>query len=214
MISLLKKVKSPSIGIGVESGDPEVFEKIGKGESLDDIKNAAEKIKKQKIPLSLCFVIGLEGDSFQKTMHSIEFAKKIKPDHIYWNMITPFKGTKIREWYDTNGKVSDLINHSSWVDGDFMCEEPCAETPTFSVEERKKAYIIAILKTNDSRLKLRDINRLYPYIKYYGLYTEFIYWIPNKILQNIKKPFKLFRLALNIYPEVGIKGLIKRISRN
>lgn len=210
MITLLKKAKCPSIGIGVESGDPEVFNKINKGETLEEIEKASELIKKHKIPLSLCFVIGLEGDSYEKIQASIDFARKIKPDHIYWNMITPFKGTKIREWYDKNGTVFDLVNHSSYVDGDFMCEEPCAETSQFSVTDRKKAYILAILKTNDTTLGLRDIPRLYPYIKEFKFYREFIYWIPNKSWKNIKKPFKLLRMAINIYPEIGFKGLIKK----
>ena len=214
MIDLLKKAKSPSIGIGVESGHPEIFNKIGKGETLEDIERASKLIKKHKIPLALCFIIGLEGDSYEKIQSSIDFAKQIKPDHIYWNMITPFKGTKIREWYDKNGRVFDFVNRSSYVDGDFMCEEPCAETPEFSVEERKKAYILAILKTNDTRLRLRDIPRLYPYVKEYGFFKEFIYWIPNNIGQKIKKPYKMLRLAMNIYPEVGLKGLIKRLYRN
>jgi radical SAM superfamily enzyme YgiQ (UPF0313 family) len=213
MLTLLKKAKCPSIGIGVESGNPEVFNKICKGETLDDIVKVSKLIKKQKIPLSLCFVIGLEGDSYDKIRSSIDFAKKIKPDHIYWNMITPFKGTKIREWYDKNGKVFDLVNRSSYVDGDFMCEEPCAETPEFTLDERKKAYILAILKTNDNRLRLFDIPRLFPYIKEYRFYKEFFYWIPNKMGQNIQKPFKLLRLAINIYPNVGMKGLIKRFNR-
>ncbi len=107
MVELLKKAKCPSIGIGVESSDPEIFSMINKGESLEDIENAAKIIKRYKIPLSLCFVIGLEGDSYEKIESSIDFAKKIKPDYIYWNMITPFKGTKIREWYDNNGRVFD-----------------------------------------------------------------------------------------------------------
>jgi anaerobic magnesium-protoporphyrin IX monomethyl ester cyclase len=213
IISLLKKVKCPQIGIGVESGDAEVFKKISKGETLEDIKNAAKLIKKHKIPLALCFVIGLEGDSFERTQKSIELAKTLKPDHVYWNMITPFEGTRIKEWYEINGKVFDLINHSSWVDGDFMCEEPCAETPEFSIEKRKKAYILAILKTNDTRLKLSDINRLLPYIKKYGLYKEFYYWIPHNMWQNIKKPFNLISLTIKIYPEIGLRGLLKRISR-
>jgi len=211
MISLLKKAKCPMIGIGVESGDAEVFKKISKGETLKDIENAAKLIKKHKIPLALCFVIGLEGDTFEKTKKSIEFAKTLNPDHIYWNMITPFEGTSIREWYDNNGKVFDLTNHSSWVDGDFMCEEPCAETPEFSIEERKKAYILAILKTNDTRLKLSDINQLLPYIKKYGLYNEFYHWIPHQILRSIKKPFNLIGIAIKIYPEIGLRGLLQRI---
>ncbi len=211
IISLLKKAKCPSIGIGVESGHPEVFEKIDKGETLEDITIAAELIKKHKIPLALCFVIGLENDTLEKNKYSIDFANKLKPDQIYWNMITPFEGTKIRDWYNKNGEVFDLVNHSSWVDGDFMCEEPCAETPAFSIEERKKAYITAILKTNDTRLKLSDINRLLPYIKKYGLYNEFYNWIPNNIWLSIKKPFNLLSFAIKIYPEVGISGILKRI---
>lgn len=214
IISLLKKAKCPSIGIGVESGHPEVFEKINKGETLEDIRKAAELIKKHKISLALCFVIGLEGDSLEKTEYSIDFAKKLKPDHIYWNMITPFEGTKIRDWYNENGKVFDLVNHSSWVDGDFMCEEPCAETPEFSIEERKKAYIRSILMTNDTRLSLLDIGRLSPYIKEYNLYKEFFLWIPNNIWKTITKPFKLLNLVINIYPEVGLTGIIKRIRHN
>ncbi len=213
MIVMLKKAKCPSIGIGVESGNLEVFKKISKGETLEDVEKAVKLIKKYKIPVALCFVIGLEGDSFEKTLDSIEFAKSLKSDHVYWNMITPFEGTIIRKWYDKNGKVFDLINRSSWVDGDFMCEEPCAETPEFSIEERKKAYILAILKTNDSRLKLSDISRLLPYIKTYGLYNEFYYWIPLNIWQSIKKPFILLSLAIKIYPEIGVRGLLKRAIR-
>ncbi len=213
IISLLKKANCPSIGIGVESGHPEVYETIDKGESLEDIEKAAKLIKKHKVPLSLCFVIGLEGDTLEKTKYSIDFAKKLNSDHIYWNMITPFEGTKIREWYDSNGEVFDLVNHSSWVDGDFMCEDPCVETPEFSIEERKKAYIMAILRTNDSRLTIMDLNRLFPYIRKYNLYQEFFIWIPNSILKTLKKPFQLINLAINIYPEVGLSGIINRIRR-
>ena len=62
-----------------------------------------------------------------------------------------------------------------------MYDEPCASTPNFNIEERKKAYLIAILETNDIRLKLKSIPRLMPYITKYKLYREFFYWVPNRI---------------------------------
>jgi anaerobic magnesium-protoporphyrin IX monomethyl ester cyclase len=210
IINLLKAAKCPHIGIGVESGHPEVFKYVSKGETLDDIVKAANLIKKHKMALDLCFVIGLEGDTLEKTQLSVDFAKKLKPDHIYWNMITPFVGTRIREWYDENGTVFDLINHSSWVDGDFMCEEPCAETPEFTIEERKKAYLMAILETNDTRLTITDIPRLYPHVKKYGLYNEFFRWIPKNLWKSIKKPFMLLNLAIKMYPEIGLRGILNR----
>ncbi len=210
ILSLLKQADCPSIGIGVESTHPEVFKNIHKGESLDDITKAVNLIKKHKLPLALCFVIGLAGDSLQKTKCSIDFAKKIKPDHIYWNMITPFEGTEIREWYDNHGKVFDLTNHSSWVDGDFMCEEPCAETPEFTIEDRKKAYMMAILETNDTRLSIGDIMRVYPYVKEYGLYNEFFRWIPKSLWKTLKKPFVFLNELIKIYRELGLKLFVKK----
>lgn len=213
VISLLKKAKCPSIGIGVESGDPEVFKKIKKGETLEDIEKAAKLIKSHRIPLALCFVIGLQGDSLISTKKSIQLAKKLKPDHVYWNMITPFKGTLIRDWYDKKGTVYNLVDHSSYVDGDFMCEEPCAETPEFTIEERKKAYILAILKTNDTRLNFSDIPRLIPYVRKYGFYMEFINWIPLNMWKSIKKPFHLLDMAIKVYPEIGMKKLLRRIYK-
>jgi anaerobic magnesium-protoporphyrin IX monomethyl ester cyclase len=205
IISLLKKLNCPSIAIGVESGHPDVFKNINKGETLEDVKNAVKLIKKYQIPLSVCFVIGLEEDSLEKTKMSVEFAKKLKPDHIYWNMITPFKGTRIREWYEDEGSVFSLENHSSWVDGDFMCEEPCAETPEFTREEREKAYLYSILKTNDTRLKLTDIPRLIPYVRKHRLYLEFLGWIPSIILKDLNQ-------VVTIYREEGIRQLFTRLK--
>jgi hypothetical protein len=163
--------------------------------------------------LCLCFVIGLEEDSLEKTKYSINLAKELKPDHIYWNMITPFRGTRIREWYDMYGKVFDVINHSSWVDGDFMCDEPCAETPDFSIEERKKAYLMAILETNDTRLRLWHIPRLIPYVIKYKLLREFFYWLPNGVNRSFISSISLVRHGVRTYEEKGAKDLSNRVRR-
>jgi len=211
IIALLKGAKCPSIGLGVESGCPEVFEKIGKGETLEEIRTAAKLIKKHGMPLSLCFVIGLEGDSLENTKASIALAKELKPDHIFWNMITPFKGTKIREWYDENGRVFDVVNHSSYVDGDFVCDEPCAESPEFGVEDRKKAYMMAILETNDNKLRLRHIPRLLPSVRRYKLYGDFLRWIPHQIAKDFRGFGSLFRRAFRIFREEGPRKAVRKI---
>jgi hypothetical protein len=93
-----------------------------------------------------------------------------------------------------------------------MCEEPCAETPDFTVGERKKAYIHAILKTNDNRLSLRDINRLWPYISEYGLYSDFLSWIPNKMVKNLKDLINNSKTAIHILISGGPGKLIKKLK--
>ncbi|MDH3366189.1 MAG: radical SAM protein, partial [Thermoplasmata archaeon] len=213
-ISLLKKAKCPSIGLGVESGCPEVFDKIGKGETLEEIRTAAKLTKEHGMTLSLCFVIGLEGDSLEKTKDSINFAKELKPNHIFWNMITPFKGTKIREWYDENGRVFDVIDHSSYVDGDFVCDEPCAESPEFGVDDRKKAYMMAILETNDNKLRLRHIPRLLPSVRKYRLYGPFLRWIPHQMAKALRGHGALVRRAIRIFREEGSGVAVRKVLRH
>ena len=214
IIALMKKAKCPSIGLGVESGCPEVFDKIGKGETLEEIRTAAKLIKKHGMSLSLCFVIGLEDDTLEKTKDSINFARELEPDHIFWNMITPFKGTRIRKWYDENGRVFDIIDHSSYVDGDFVCDEPCAESPEFSVEDRKKAYMMAILETNDNKLRLRHIPRLLPSVRRYRLWGDFFRWIPHQIANDLRRLSSPVRRGISLFREVGPREAIGRILRH
>jgi len=189
MVGLLKRAGCTSIALGVEHGDPEVFRMVNKQESLEDIERAARIIKKHGLPLYLCFVIGLEGDSLEKTKASIEFAKRLGPTHIYWNMANPFKGTRLRQWYEKEGTIFDLVNHSSWVDADFICDEPRAQTPDFSVEERKKAYYSAIMETNDLRLRSIDFSRLLPYVSRYNLWKEYRHWLLNKFKNLLRGRF-------------------------
>jgi radical SAM superfamily enzyme YgiQ (UPF0313 family) len=53
IIMLLKKARCQSIALGVESGHPEVFKRIDKGETLEDIKGAAKLIKNINFFMSL-----------------------------------------------------------------------------------------------------------------------------------------------------------------
>jgi radical SAM superfamily enzyme YgiQ (UPF0313 family) len=213
ILGLLKKAGCPSIGLGVESGCPTVFEKIKKGETLEEIGQVAKLVKKHGMSLALCFVIGLEGDSLEGTKQSIKFAKEINPDHIYWNMITPFKGTRIREWYDENGKVFDVVGHSSYVDADFVCDEPCAESPQFSVEDRKKAYMMAVLETRDNKLRLRHIPRLIPYVREYKLCSQFLRWLPNQVMKDWVAVFSLNHEVVRVCREYGLISLGKKAVR-
>ena len=72
---------------------------------------------------------------------------------------------------------------------------------------------MAILETNDTRLSITDVNRLYPYVQRYGLQSEFLRWIPRTLWKSFKKPFQLLDLAIKIYPEVGFKGFLKRVIK-
>ena len=213
-IMLLKSAGCPGIGLGVESGCREVFDKVGKGETLEEIRATAELVKKHGIPLHLCFVIGLEGDSLERTKDSIRFARELKPDLIFWNMITPFKGTRIREWYDQHGRVYDVVGHSSYVDASFMCDEPCAESPEFPLSDRKKAYLMAIMGTVDDRLRLRHVFSLLPMVSRHGLWREFGRWLVERTAKNLVRVGGTVRAGMVLLRERGPRELGRRIVRS
>lgn len=217
ILGLVKQAGVVSIALGAEHGHPDVFNQIGKGETLEDIKAAAKAIKKYNIPLYLCFIIGLPGDSLEKTKYSINLVKELKADFVYWNMVTPYKGTKLKSWYESHGKIFDVINLSSYIDDDFTCEEPCVETPEFNKFDRKKAYYMAILETNDRRISLAKLPKLISIIREYMLYRSlliFIYLRIKNIPKDIFEKYSLkFLRAKQIYQESGHKGLIKRILK-
>jgi len=147
MLKLYVAIGGKNICLGVESGDNDVFEMVNKGESLQRIKEAAELIHKFKIQLGLCFVIGLPGDTMVKHRSSILFANELQPDYIFWNMCTPWPGTKIHNWFEKNGKIEDVRNFSTLIDNSINYSEPRAWSNDFSKDERIKAWLIANFET-------------------------------------------------------------------
>ena len=82
MLGLYAAAGGEAVCLGVESGDREVFKRIGKGESLRDIVETARLIRKNGLKLGLCFVIGLPGDNLQRHRPSMTPANVLKLDYI------------------------------------------------------------------------------------------------------------------------------------
>jgi len=68
----LKKYKVETIELGTQSLDEEVLTKSGRGHSVSDVKNATALILKKEFKLGLQMMIGLPGDSFEKSMKTAQ----------------------------------------------------------------------------------------------------------------------------------------------
>jgi hypothetical protein len=147
ILDLLKGCDVPYICFGVESGNPDVFGMIRKGETMEDVKRAVALVRRKRIPLYMCFVIGLPGSSFQAEMDSLRLAKSSRPHLIYWNMFVPYKGTRARDWFAEHGTVFQEFDHFSVPSYDLTFSEPAAESPDFPREERLRAYLKCVLET-------------------------------------------------------------------
>jgi len=208
---LLKRMGIDGIGIAVESANPEVFNLINKGETLETIDLAAKLIKKHKMSLSFCFVIGLPGDNLERVKDSIKFANKHKPEFIFWNMAMPYKNTGIRSWFEKNGIIYNEIGKSSLNDGSFMCDRPSIETPDFTIWQREKAHYMALFRTVHDRLKIRDTFKILKVAIEYQELRNFVYWWSRGLIKSLKLKIKLIWRFFKHIRKDGLNNTIKRV---
>ena len=103
----LKELKELKLGIfytGLETGDTELLQKIGKGVSSDKVVEAGKKVKEAGIIFSVTIILGLGGIEGSKK-HVLETAKvltAIDPDYVGALTLTLVPGTPLYEQWERN----------------------------------------------------------------------------------------------------------------
>ena len=125
----LKELKLSIFYMGVESGDDEVLQKVGKGVNCQQIVTAGRKAKEVGITLSVTVILGLAG--IQGTeKHSLETAKiltDIDPDYAGALTLTLVPGTPLYEQsqrgdfhpispFQSLEELKTIIENSSFTD--------------------------------------------------------------------------------------------------
>lgn len=143
--ALLARARAPYVVVGVESGEPGVFEAVKKGETLEDIRRACAHVKKEGLPLVMCFVLGMPGATPEKDRESVRFAREMGPVHCYWNVAQPMPGTEMHEYFVRHGAIrSSNVAEESSLDG--KCT---ADTPEYPALERLRMQLLAQATTNE-----------------------------------------------------------------
>jgi radical SAM superfamily enzyme YgiQ (UPF0313 family) len=103
----LKELRQLKLGIfytGLETGDAELLQKIGKGVSSDEVVEAGKQVKEAGISFSVTVILGLGGiEGSQK--HVFETAKiltEIDPDYVGALTLTLVPGTPLYEQWERN----------------------------------------------------------------------------------------------------------------
>lgn len=194
MIQLYVAAGGRNICLGVESGHPEVFELIHKGESLEDIIKAAKLVRQYGLALGLCFVIGLPEDNLERHFYSMKLAKALRPDYVFWNMCIPWPGTEVRGWYERHGEIGDLRNFSTLIDPRVNFKDPVASSTDFSTEDRIKAWLMANMETHNYFTSLRDIRKLISLTHKHKIYRSMgVYWTGHFLSNIIKRGLSRIR---------------------
>jgi radical SAM superfamily enzyme YgiQ (UPF0313 family) len=135
----MKMAGCRSVGIGVESADPEVLRNIKKGETLEEISIGIENLSRAGMIVQGSFMIGNPGDNLESCRKSIEFVKGSPLHGINFYLALPYPKTELWQFVQKHGHFL----RQDYTEFQNISDEPVFETPDFSVEERTEAYRLA-----------------------------------------------------------------------
>ena len=98
----LRRLKLGILYTGLETGDDELLQKIGKGVSSDELIEAGRKAKEAGITLSVTVILGLAGGD-ESRRHALETARvltEIDPDYAGALTLTLVPGTPLYEQWE------------------------------------------------------------------------------------------------------------------
>lgn len=146
LIRLFKESGCSYVAMGVESGDPQVFQMVRKGEKLLEIEEAVRLCGKYQLPVVGFFIVGLPGSTYDAEIRSLEFSLRLRRlglTSAAWNMAVPYPGTEMLDWVQTHGRVLKPVD-GAFPNGNFRVE-PTWDTPEFPASQRKRAFVKANL---------------------------------------------------------------------
>lgn len=145
-LALAREAGCYRIRFGVESGNQEILDQVGKKMRLEDVKNVFSMTRRHDIETIALFMIGLPGDTLKTIDDTIRFATELTSDFARVSIAIPFPGSN---YYDDLFRQG-LIMSTNWdeyhfhVTGKLFFNHPTlSETEIFSCYKKfyRKFYL-------------------------------------------------------------------------
>ncbi|MDD4953555.1 MAG: radical SAM protein [Candidatus Omnitrophica bacterium] len=95
MLKALKAAGCYRIHYGVESGTQRIINRLQKGITLEQAKDAFSWTKEAGIDTFAYFMIGSPGETREDILNSIDFAIKLDADYAHFSICTPYPDTRL-----------------------------------------------------------------------------------------------------------------------
>lgn len=135
--SLLKYMKKSgcfSVIYGLETGDDELLNKVGKpGVQLSKFHEAIKMTQKAGMLAHVHVIVGLPGENWKSVNNTLKTLFKLGVDNADFNIVTPYPGTG----YFEDVKKKGLLLSEKW--SDYTGIDPVLRTENMSADDLKKA---------------------------------------------------------------------------
>lgn len=131
VLDLMKRSGCYELTLAVESGDETVLrEIIHKPTRLDQVEDAARRIRKQGIAMAGFFIIGFPGETKEQIQRTLDFSRRLDLDHISSFIFQPLPGTPLFEECVDKGyvKLSEMTEEVDYFVSRFPTPEWTPET--------------------------------------------------------------------------------------
>lgn len=187
VLTLMGNCRVKELPIGVESGHPDVFARIGKNETFQDIETAIGLIQNAGITPWLNMIVGLPGDTPSRAKYSAEWASSLPaPKIVHWFMYAPFRGTRAYSELVKRGIITDgFIPKAYGRRYDNWPWYPDFHYPLFSSGEMGRAQLYAYLICK-SPILISD-PELENKCRKFHLIKEYRKWLKEAPIEEYKK---------------------------
>ena len=115
LVELMKKAGCKSIAFGIESGNQEMLDKMGKRIRLEKVAKAIQACNNVGIISKGYYIIGLPGETKQTAQQTIDFAKKNRTTQLQFTLPVAYPGTQLWSIGKSKGlPVQDYVESFSW----------------------------------------------------------------------------------------------------
>lgn len=112
LINMMKNVGLETLLFGIESGVEEVRKKLGKPFKNEYCKKIINYCKKSGIITTAFFLLGMPDENLSDMNKTIEFARELEIDHVYFNTYVLTPASLLYERLKNEGIIDDNI----WLD--------------------------------------------------------------------------------------------------